>query len=1265
MTSTSLLGQIKLDREIIWDISVDKNNQKHPTFEGADFDIEFPLVAKKCESIDIGNGPSNFYEVALVNVSYQDVATNEQSAIKELILEAQPVLNKGFGQSRNGNTLSVCFYPYVKQNGLIKKVSSYTLEVVQVRTSTISESKVKKGTTLTNSVLDNDNWHKISIKQTGMFKITANFLSDNGILPTGIALNKLRLVGNGTGVLPELVGAPRPDDLMEVPLEVYDLNNDGLFNGNDYALFFGRGPHTWSYNKNTDVYSHTTNIYRDENFYFLTTDNGNGTPIQNAPPVAATPTVQVSSYDDYQFVEDELENLVGTGRQWFGDIFDFQPSYSYSFNFPNLITQTPVRLRVNAAARASSASTFLTTKVNGVNLVMVNRFDAVASGEYAPFVTISDSVKTFNASSSGFTLVLEYQNAANPTGVAWLDFIEVQVFRNLTYSSGMLFFRDGSIVGTGEVAEYTIKNAPSDLKVWEVSSPGDIKAISANWANNELTFTDMAESHKEYVAYRGTSFPEPAYVGPVIKQNLHGLAAAEMVIVTHPDFLIAAQRLADYHINNDNISTHVVTTDQIYNEYSSGGQDISAIRDFVKSIYDKSIAAGSEFNYLLLFGDASYDYKDRITGNSNYVPVWESESSLNLQASSITDDFYTFLDSAEGSNGFFNQVMDVSVGRIPCQNLSQANKSVDKVLAYASGTKRFGDWRNKVLLMADDVDQNWETTFVVSSEQFAKTISNASKSFNVDKIYMDAYDQITTTGGQTYPDATDDMFRKVQQGNLITNYIGHGGEIGLASEKLLGLNHVNAWTNIDAMPIFMTITCEFTRLDDPKRVSAGEQLCLNPNGGAIGLISTTRVVQAGPAISLNAAVFNTIFQRPNNEPKTMGSVVKDAKNSVKGSSTRLKFSLFGDPAVKIAIPYYNLEVKSVNGTPVSQEGLDTLKALSKVEVTGQVNDFNNQIISSFDGIVDVSVYDKAGAKKTKVNDGKGPALPFDLRNNLLYRGKVQVANGEFKFKFLVPKDISYQFGYGKFSLYATNNVTDAAGSYDTIVVGGFNSNAAIDDVGPEVHLYINDESFVRGGITDENPELYAILSDSSGINTVGNGIGHDLVATLDGESDQSYIINQYYQSDLNSYQSGTVRFPLYDIEEGEHTLTLKVFDVYNNDSQAQTEFIVAESAGLALTRVLNYPNPFTTFTDFQFEHNRVNEPLEVQVQIFTVSGKLVKTINTLVVSEGNRVQSKVTWNGLDDYGDKIGRGVYVYRVKLKSQLDNSTADKYEKLVILR
>ncbi|HBF20869.1 MAG: hypothetical protein CMI36_15620 [Owenweeksia sp.] len=1238
-----------------------------PSFKNAVFTYEQPDLLKSChvEKVDV---PGE-YEVEISEVTYTSATAQEQSLLQNKELPTQPrIIEVGYGESQGQVEVSYCVTTYVKQSGMIRKITGFSTRLKLKGSNLTGRLSVQnfKNT----SVLSTDDWHKFSVEKDGVYKLTPAFLKESGVKLDNTPISSLRVAGNGNGILPEANSAPRKDDLLDIPLKVVDVNNNGLFDGSDYALFFARGPHVWNYDASEDRFRHTLNFYRDVNYYFVSVNSGQGLRIANRPGSSATPDAVVTTYDDYQFKEDDLENLVGAGRVWVGDVFDFDLDNNYGFNFPDLVRSVPVNILVRAVARSSTAGTFMEVKQAG-NTVMTIAFDPYQSGENQPYVTIGADESSFTSAADNFSLNLRYDNSLNPTGVAWLDYIEVQVKRNLIYRNNALLFRDINSVQSGNVTEFRIANANAQTEVWDVTDINQAFGIDGQLNGTDLSIRIATDSLREMVAVKGNDFPAPTSVGKVENQNLHAMSPMEMVIVTHKDFLPAAERLAEFHESNDGMEVGVVTTNEVFNEFSSGGQDITAIRDFVRMLYTRSNGSGTDLKYLCLMGDASYDYRDRLTNNNNFVPVWlrpGDYEAFNLQASSISDDYYGYLDPSEGSN-LITALLDIGIGRVPCGSLGQAQGFVDKVIHYATGNNRFGDWRNKILLMADDLDDpsGWERKFVNISNSLEQAALQSSNAFNVDKIYIDAYKQVTTSGSESYPEASKDMFRKIQQGNLVTNYIGHGGEIGLASEKFLQLSDINNWTNYDAMPLFLTITCEFTRFDDPKRVSAGEQLLLNPDGGAISLVSTTRVVDVETASEINQNIFDSLLTRPNNLPKRLGEIIKDAKNGtgLRNNPTRLKFSLFGDPSLRLAIPYFRVQTNEINGKPVAAGNLDTLEALSKITMKGQINDLNDQKMDDFNGVLNISVFDKPTLRQTLNNDKVLPAPQnFSLQNSLIYRGKVNVINGDFNVEFLVPLDIAYQYGFGKISYYATNNDVDAAGVFDTIVVGGFNDKAPADNTGPEVKLYINDESFVRGGITNDNPELYAVISDSSGVNTVGTGIGHDLVAVLDNQTDQSYVVNEYYEADLDSYQSGSVRYPFFDLEEGEHTLKLKVFDVYNNFSEAETEFIVTDDEDLALKHVLNYPNPFTTYTEFQFEHNRANQPMDIQIQVFTVSGKLVKTINTTKVPNGNRVTG-IAWNGLDDYGDKIGKGVYVYRVKVRTQADNVLAEKYEKLVILR
>ncbi len=460
----------------------------------------------------------------------------------------------------------------------------------------------------------------------------------------------------------------------------------------------------------------------------------------------------------------------------------------------------------------------------------------------------------------------------------------------------------------------------------------------------------------------------------------------------------------------------------------------------------------------------------------------------------------------------------------------------------------------------------------------------------------------------------------------------------------------------------MTATCEFSRFDNHKYVSAGERVLLNPNGGGIALFSTTRLVYSSPNYTLNKNFFNHVFEKDyKNNYHTLGDVMRLAKNTSGTENNKRNFTLLGDPALKIPLPNYTIITDSINHKDVLNN-TDTLKALSKVTIHGHIADETKNIITNYNGLVYPMVLDKKRTITTLGNDG-GIPMDFQTQNNILYKGKASVTNGRFQFSFVVPKDISYNYDNGKISYYSLSSSSDAKGYFNDFIIGGTDNSAPPDNVGPQIKLYMNDDSFVSGGVTDQNPILYAILSDSSGINTVGNGIGHDITAILDNNTSEILVLNDYYESDVDDYQKGKIEYLFNKLEEGEHQLKVKVWDVYNNSSEGVLDFMVAESEKLAIKNLLNYPNPFTDQTAFYFDHNRPNEMLETMIQIFTVTGKLVKTIHATINSSGFR-SDPIYWDGLDDFGDKLGRGVYIYQLKIRT-LDGENVTKIEKLVILK
>jgi len=631
---------------------------------------------------------------------------------------------------------------------------------------------------------------------------------------------------------------------------------------------------------------------------------------------------------------------------------------------------------------------------------------------------------------------------------------------------------------------------------------------------------------------------------------------------------------------------------------------------------------------------------------------------MKVVGSLVSDDYYGLLDAAEGTwSGI--ELVDIAIGRLPVKTQEEANNVVNKILNYNTNSS-MKEWRNNLVFIGDDEDGNLHMR---QSDQLATMVDTGYKDFNVNKIFFDAFTQESTPGGTRYPDVTKAINKAVESGSLVVNYTGHGGEVGWAHERVLTVKEVNSWENTSesGFPLFVTATCEFSRFDDPARTTAGELVLLNPGGG-IGLLTTVRLVYASPNFELNKTFYEELFLPVNGVMPTMGELFMSIKNNSSniGDRNNRNFTLLGDPALRLAYPIHDVKTTKINGSSISLS--DTIKSLGKVTISGEVQDDNGIKLTGFNGVIFPIVFDKTKQVNTLNNDGNG-VFTFDLQTSKLFKGKVSVVNGDFSYTFVVPKDISYNYGQGKLSYYAENQNEDANGFYTDFYIGGTAADYEVDDIGPEVALFMNDENFVFGGMTDDSPILLANITDIHGINMVGNGIGHDIVAVLDGNTDESFILNDFYEADLNSYQAGKIVFPLSDLKEGRHSLKLKVWDVYNNSSEATIEFVVVNTRDIQLERVYNYPNPFTTYTEFWFEHNQPGKQLFAQVQIFTVSGKLVKTLEQHILNEGYRSTS-ITWDGLDQYGDRIGRGVYVYRLKVRTE-NFSVAEKYQKLVILR
>ncbi|MBN1198291.1 MAG: type IX secretion system sortase PorU, partial [Bacteroidales bacterium] len=1019
----------------------------------------------------------------------------------------------------------------------------------------------------TESVLATGNWYKIAVQETGIHKVTYNDLIALGLDPVSVIPANIRVYGNGGGMLPEANNQPRIDDLLENSIKVFD-GGDGSFDQGDYFIFYGEAPDVWQFDAETNLFTHQKNLYSDFTYYFITTDLGPGKRIQPVTSLDTTPDYTSIRFTDHAFHDVDERNLIRSGKIWLGEEFnESKPVWEFQFDFPNAITTTSTRINTFTVARSPNVST-MNIKQDGV-LIDQYTMDSTDPGSTSVYARPKLRATSTTLNQDQTTIQLEY-SLPTPGSIAWLNYIEVIAQRFLKWVGPQFSFRDPNSIMAGRNSLFRITATPENMMVWDVTDPGAIGEIQGIW-NATTKFYDFilpTPVLKEFVAFDGSEYYQVIPIGMVPNQNLHALTPATLIIVTHPLFRNLAEELATFHRNTTGISVVVAETDEIYQEFASGQQDITAIRDFVRMLYLRA-ADQDKPRYVLLLGDGSYDYKDRIPENTNFVPTFESEESFKYIYTFVTDDYFGIMDedSGQGSTGTLN----LGMGRFPVSTVEQAQAIVNKITHYAEKSDTVqSDWRNIMTFVADDEDTNLH---LHQAEELCNIVATNYPVYNVNKIYLDAYQLVKTPSGPRYPLVNKAINGAVNNGSLIVNYTGHGGEDAWSEEKVLTIPDIESWTNANKLPVFVTATCEFSRFDNPERFSAGEMVIVKPQAGAIAIYTTTRMALASSNFQLDTSFFRHLMDRDTDgNYLTMGDLLKISKNNNHNNSNIRNFVLLGDPAQQIAFPEYTVVTTAINGKPAGVSP-DTLLGLSVVTVEGEILDPSGNKAVSFNGILDAKVFDKPVTYRTLANQPKSYKEYFQIQNDLLSDGPAKIEGGEFSFSFIVPRGISPYFGFGKISYYACSETSDGNGYDDSVIIGGMDPFINPDNQGPEISLYLDSKSFVPGGQVGRNPLLIVDLFDEDGINHVGLGIGHEILAALDENWSQAAILNAYYTPAMNDYREGTVLYPYSGLSTGFHTLTVRAWDMYNNSSEQTITFFVFEDPSLHVTDVYTYPNP--------------------------------------------------------------------------------------------
>ncbi|WP_323789319.1 type IX secretion system sortase PorU [Psychroserpens sp.] len=1215
------------------------------------------------------NSLLNEKSLVLSNVSYAAISSSELKALSKRLIPNAPKVELTNSIDRNKNYAFLKISPIINDNGVYKKITSFSINYSSG--SSTANRNGQDTQEIVSSVLSSGSWRRFYVENSGVFKITKSFLNDIGV-NTDVDPRTIKIYGNGGAMLPMPNNEFYPIDLTENAIEFVG-ESDGVFNDGDYILFYAEGPHgnVEDGNINTNI-----NPYTNISNYYVNFGGSFGKRIETATQPEGSPDLIIDTFQDYKFHELDEFNIVKLGRRWFGDRFDIENEKTFTFSFPNVVPTEPAKLRIyGAAISESEGQTSMAIKINSVDIGSFG-FGQLSDGVLATGGLYQGDI-TLN--SSEVNVNLEYNNNGIPSSLAYLDYVSIEATRELTYTGGQLPFKNDIVQTSDGIVEYSISNATSVREVWDITDKYNVTRIQNSDQDSNFSFKAVSGSQKNYIAINNQNFFSPSRDGNsfVSNQNIKGtifnndqgeFQDIDYIIVTPSQMLSQAERLAEINRQQYNLNVKVITLEQIYLEFSSGNQDIGAIRNMVRYVYHNASSPENRLKYLCMFGDASFDPKNRIPNNTNIVPTWFSYNSFSLTSSFVSDDFYAMMDENEGNMSVSNRA-DIAVGRILANTPQQAKQLVDKIDEYYSELS-FGSWRNNILMISDDVDDgNFEGELQQTTDDIANTITQEKPFLNAIKIHSDAFLQESSSAGQRYPQVNKEIRDAIDVGALVVNYFGHGGEDGLASERIFDKNDSQEVANACKYNLFITVTCEYTKFDDPLRQTAGEFTYWNTRGGAIGLITTTRQIFVSLGEAFNLIIEPYLFAFGSNEYPSMAEALRQSKNDpgISGNAQKPLVWYIGDPAMKLAFAKPDVRLTKINDVPIGGE-TDMLQALGKVKLSGEVVNESGNLLSDYNGVLTATVYDKEIDRQTLDNDNQNVVMDFKTLGEVIFKGQATVANGQFDFEFVVPRDIGIPVGPGKVSFYTmrTLPLENRAGSSFDIQVGGINENAAEDNIGPVINLFMNDENFVSGGITNEQPTLVAKLQDENGINTA-SGIGHDIVAIIDGDETNPFVLNDYYQADIDDYQNGKVSYPFRDLDPGLHTLTLKAWDVYNNSSTSEIQFVVFDKdQELVIDNVLNYPNPFIDYTEFWFNHNSP-DALDVSVQIFTVSGKLVRTLNGQTNS-GSKVTSSlskdIVWDGRDDFGDKIGKGVYIYKLKVRSNRLNKQVEKIEKLVIL-
>lgn len=1097
-----------------------------------------------------------------------------------------------------------------------------------------------------NAAFNSGKWAKIAVSKQGIYQITGVQLKTLGFsLP--IASTQLQLFNYNLAQLSEKVPATISTVLTENAIQVLD-GGDNQIDEKDYVLFYAQGAISWKQDASKFVPTHFKNTSNDSVFYFLTIGS-NGKRMSTMDKINTAAPI-VDQYDERWLIEVDSISILNSGKLLLGPAMGQglgkQSKLSYLININGLVISSPLNVISRYAATTYQNPAIFNFSINE-NAIKTTAVAPVSGQLYDESAKIAIDSFTYSLNTntnltSPASVNISFQ-ADNAAASGWIDYIALSAKRKLGFWGTNSFgFRNASTAVKGNILQYQIQNGDLSTEIWEVTNPASPRKISTDIGSNSvISFVQQGDTLQEFFAVKQQGYEIPSLLGSMPNQNLAGINVPDYLIVSAPNYLTAAKKLQNYHATANGLKTELVNVNEIFNEFSGGQPTAIGIRNFVKYLLNKAAANKvAAPRYLLLFGIANFNSKKY---NSAFqIPVFESASSTGVLTSYPSDDFYGILEDDDDINNFMEiKKLSIATGRLPVRNSAEADTVVEKLINYQKNLNG-GAWKNKITWVADDGDSNLH---LEDAEAISTHLQQKNPRWNQKKIYLDLYAATKNIAGNTYPLVNSEITQMVNEGTLILNYTGHGNFARLAEEAVISQTDVLQWNNASKLPLMITASCDFAPYDQPQLSPFGFDALMKNSKGVIGLVAASRLVFAYSNKQINDHFIQQLLV-PDSLGRflTIGEALQKAKmqawSADEDRMNAFKFSLLGDPALRLSLPKYDIGITSLNQKPFT--GKDTLLAGSKYTLKGVVN--NKAVLqSNFNGLLDFILYDAITNKKTLANAGTSKITTVAMQENILFKGKATVTKGNFTVDFLLPKEVSLQKNL-KIQMTAYNELNDAMGVYDSLIAMDAGGVVMNDNKGPDVKIFLNDSNFVEGGWAAARSNLILYLTDSAGIQTSGNALGHDMVLVIDEDVKNTIVLNNYFLSDLDSYQKGNLIYALPLLAEGAHSIMIKVWDLLGNSTTKTLNFVVPATEILSFKNLYNYPNPFQNFTQFSFEHNKVGVSLEINLSLYDSMGNLLFTKPLSGTYKANRVVAN--WDGAGIGSAQVQAGMYYYRLSI-------------------